>query len=119
ACTPGLETLLNSNTKPSEPKPPPNPDIPTLPQKDSPVIQQERQLQIEQTRQEYQVGLRLPNSVRVETLPPQEVFSEGYNANRATLGKLNINIWLLFPICPELFINLFLKRKECLVMKIA
>ena len=87
ACTPGLETLLNSNTKPSEPKPPPNPDIPTLPQKDSPVIQQERQLQIEQTRQEYQVGLRLPNSVRVETLPPQEVFSEGYNANRATLGE--------------------------------
>ncbi|MDJ0697348.1 lipoxygenase family protein [Mastigocoleus sp. MO_188.B34] len=87
ACTPGLETLLNSNTKPSEPKPPPNPDIPTLPQKDSPVIQQERQLQIEQTRQEYQVELRLPNSVRVETLPPQEVFSEGYNANRATLGK--------------------------------
>ncbi|KST68248.1 hypothetical protein [Mastigocoleus testarum] len=87
ACTPGLETLLNSDTKPSEPKPPPNPDIPTLPQKDSPVIQQERQLQIEQTRQEYQIGLRLPNSVRVETLPPQEVFSEGYNANRATLGE--------------------------------
>ncbi|MEO0967208.1 MAG: lipoxygenase family protein [Cyanobacteria bacterium J06639_18] len=87
ACTPGLETLLNSNTKPSEPKPPPNPDIPTLPQKDSPVIQQERQLQIEQTRQEYQIASRLPNAVRVESLPSQEVFSEGYNANRATLGE--------------------------------
>lgn len=87
ACTPGLETLLNSNTKPSEPKPPPNPDIPTLPQKDSPVIQQERQLQIEQTRQEYQIASRLPNAVRVETLPSQEVFSEGYENNRAILAE--------------------------------
>ncbi len=86
-CAPGLETLLNSNTKPSQPEPPPNPEIPTLPQKDSPAVHQERQLQIERTRQEYQITPRLPNSVRVETLPSQEEFSEGYNANRATLAE--------------------------------
>lgn len=87
ACAPGLETLLNSNTKPSEPKPPPNPQIPTLPQKDLPTVQQERQQQIEQTRQEYQTASRLPNSVRVETLPSQEIFSEGYENNRAILAE--------------------------------
>ena len=85
ACAPGLETLLNINTKPSEPETPPNPQIPTLPQKDSSALQQERQQQIEQTRQEYQITFRLPNSVRVETLPSQEAFSEGYENNRAIL----------------------------------
>ena len=87
ACTPGLEALLNSNTKPSEPEPPPNPQIPTLPQKDSPAIQQARRQQIERTRQEYQLVSRLPNAVRVETLPPQEAFSEGYENNRAILAE--------------------------------
>ena len=86
-CTPGLETLLNSNTEPSVPEPPANPEIPTLPQKDSPAVQQERQQQIEQTRQEYQVASRLPNAVRVETLPSQEAFSEGYENNRAILAE--------------------------------
>ena len=87
ACAPGLETLLNSNTKPSEPEPPPNPQIPTLPQKDSSAIQQARQQQIEQTRQKYQLVSRLPNAVRVETLPPQEALSEGYVNNRAILAE--------------------------------
>ena len=85
ACAPGLETLLNSSTNPSEPETPPNPQIPTLPQKDSPAIQQERQQQIERTRQEYQLASRLPNAVRVETLPSEEAFSEEYENNRAIL----------------------------------
>ncbi|MEO1561127.1 MAG: lipoxygenase family protein, partial [Cyanobacteria bacterium J06632_19] len=87
ACTPGLETLLGNDTKPSKPQPPDNPTIPSLPQKDSPATQQQRQMQLQKAREEYQLGLRLPNSPRVETLPEREAFSEGYNNNRATLSE--------------------------------
>lgn len=91
-CNPGLETLLTDENKPPEPKPPDNPSIPSLPQKDTTAIQQERQTQLEKTREEYQLGLRLPNSARVKTLPTQEAFSEEYNKNRATLaGKIGAN----------------------------
>ncbi|AFY56396.1 Lipoxygenase [Rivularia sp. PCC 7116] len=87
ACTPGLETLINNETKPEKPQAPDNPTIPSLPQKDSSATQQERQMQLQKTREEYQLGLRLPNSPRVETLPEREAFSEGYNSNRATLSE--------------------------------
>ncbi len=91
-CTPGLETLLGNDTKPSKPQPPDNPTIPSLPQKDSPAAQQERQMQLAKTREEYRLDLRLPNSPRVETLPEQEAFSEGYQNNRATLSeKIAVN----------------------------
>jgi arachidonate 15-lipoxygenase len=86
-CTPGLETLLFGDNKPSKPKPPDNPSIPSLPQKDQAATQQERLLQLGKTREEYQLGLRLPNSARVKTLPVQEAFSEGYNKNRAILSE--------------------------------
>ncbi len=86
-CTSGLETLLENDTEPPTPEPPDNPTIPTLPQKDSSVTQQERQMQLQQTREEYQLELRLPNSPRVETLPEQEAFSDGYNDNRVTLSE--------------------------------
>ncbi|MDZ8259882.1 lipoxygenase family protein [Nostoc sp. ChiQUE01b] len=87
ACTPGLENLIRSDTQPSKPSPPGNGQIPTLPQYDQLTTQQERQQQLEQTRQQYQVALRLPTAVRVATLPAQEVFSQGYNNNRATLSE--------------------------------
>jgi arachidonate 15-lipoxygenase len=87
ACTPGLENLIRSDTQPSKPSPPTNGQIPTLPQYDQLTTQQERQQQLEQTREQYQVALRLPTAVRVATLPAQEVFSEGYNNNRATLSE--------------------------------
>jgi len=87
ACTPGLESLIRSDTHPSKPRPSANPQIPTLPQYDSLTIQQERQQQLEQTRQQYQIALRLPTAVRVATLPAQEDFSEGYKNNRATLSQ--------------------------------
>lgn len=86
-CTPGLETLLRSENKPSEPKPPDNPNIPSLPQKDARAIKEERLLQLGKTREEYQIGLRLPNSAKVKILPAQEVFSEGYSKNRAILSE--------------------------------
>jgi arachidonate 15-lipoxygenase len=87
ACAPGLEKFLLGDTQPDKPKPPANPDIPTLPQKNSSALQRERQQQLEQARQEYQLAFRLPNSARVATLPPQEVFDEGYNKNRAILSE--------------------------------
>lgn len=87
ACTPGLETLLGNDTEPSTPEPPDNPTIPSLPQKDSSATQQERQMQLQKTREEYQLGFRIPNSARVETLPEIEAFSEGYNNNRVTLSE--------------------------------
>lgn len=87
ACTPGLETLLGNDTEPSTPEPPDNPTIPSLPQKDSSATQQERQMQLSKTREEYQLGFRIPNSARVETLPEIEAFSEGYNNNRVTLSE--------------------------------
>ncbi|MBG1270436.1 lipoxygenase family protein [Nostoc sp. WHI] len=86
-CTPGLENLVRGETHPSKPSPPANPHIPTLPQHDPLTTQQKRQQQLEQTRQEYQIALRLPTSVRVATLPAQEVFSEGYNNNRVILAR--------------------------------
>jgi arachidonate 15-lipoxygenase len=87
ACTPGLETLLSDENKPSKANPPDNPNIPSLPQKDTRATQQERQMQLVKTREEYQMGLRLPNSARVKTLPAQEAFSQGYNNNRAILSE--------------------------------
>ncbi|WP_414566376.1 MULTISPECIES: lipoxygenase family protein [unclassified Anabaena] len=81
-CAPGLESLRVGDTQPPRPRPPANPQIPTLPQHDSLTTQQERQQQLQQVRQEYQVAQRLPNSVRVATLPIPELFSEGYNQNR-------------------------------------
>ena len=79
-CTPGLETLMNNETKPDIPQPPDNPIIPSLPQKDSRATQQERQMQLQQTREEYRLELRLPNSIpnsiRVETFPEREALSE-------------------------------------------
>jgi arachidonate 15-lipoxygenase len=86
-CTPGLENLLVGDTQPSKPRPPANPHIPTLPQKDPLATQQERQQQLLVARQEYQLVFRLPNSVRVATLPPQEVFDVGYNNNRDILAQ--------------------------------
>ncbi len=86
-CTPGLETLINTETKPDIPEPPDNPTIPSLPQKDSSATQQQRQMQLQKTREEYRVDLRLPNSPRVETLPEPEAFSEEYQNNRATLSQ--------------------------------
>ncbi|MEH2160379.1 MAG: lipoxygenase family protein [Nostoc sp.] len=87
ACTPGLENLIKGDTQPSKPSPAGNGEIPTLPQSDQLTTQQERQQQLEQTRQQYQVALRLPTAVRVATLPVQEVFSQGYTNNRATLSE--------------------------------
>ena len=87
ACTPGLETLINRETKPKTPQTPDNPTIPSLPQKDSPATQQQRQMQLGKAREEYQFDLRLPNSPRVETLPEREAFSQGYNNNRAVLSE--------------------------------
>lgn len=87
ACTPGLENLIRSDTQSSKPSPAGNGEIPTLPQYDQLTTQQERQQQLEQTRQQYQVALRLPTAVRVATLPVQEVFSQGYINNRATLSE--------------------------------
>jgi arachidonate 15-lipoxygenase len=85
ACNPGLETLLSDENKPSKQSPPDNPNIPSLPQKDTRATQQERLVQLGKTREEYQMGLRLPNSAKVKTLPTQEAFSEGYSKNRDTL----------------------------------
>ncbi|RUT00759.1 hypothetical protein DSM106972_071680 [Dulcicalothrix desertica PCC 7102] len=87
ACNPGLETLLSGDKNPPKPKPTSNPSIPSLPQNDPKAIQQERQVQLGKTREEYQIGLRLPNSARVNTLPEKEAFSEGYNNNRAILSE--------------------------------
>ncbi|BAZ11140.1 arachidonate 15-lipoxygenase [Calothrix sp. NIES-4071] len=86
-CTPGLETLLSNDNKPSKPKPPNNPSIPSLPQNDTKATQQERLTQLGKTREEYQLGLRLPNSARVKTLPATELFSEGYEKNRVILSQ--------------------------------
>ncbi len=87
ACNPGLETLLSGDKNPPKPKPPGNPNIPSLPQNDTKAIQQERQVQLGKTREEYEIGLRLPNSAHVKTLPEKEAFSEGYNKNRAILSE--------------------------------
>jgi arachidonate 15-lipoxygenase len=84
-CTSGLENFVRVETEPSKPKAPDNPTIPSLPQKDSSATQQQRQMQLQKTREEYQLELRLPNSPKVETLPEREAFSEGYENNRATL----------------------------------
>lgn len=84
-CTSGLENFIVVDTEPSKPEPPDNPTIPSLPQKDSPATQQQRQMQLAKTREEYRLDLRLPNSPRVETLPEPEAFSDGYQNNRATL----------------------------------
>ncbi|BAZ40434.1 arachidonate 15-lipoxygenase [Calothrix sp. NIES-4101] len=86
-CNPGLETLLSNENQPSKPKPPNNPNIPTLPHKDTKATQQERLLQLGKAREEYQTGLRLPNSAKVKTLPAQEAFSERYNNNRVILSE--------------------------------
>lgn len=87
ACTPGLETLLSNENQPSKSNPPDNPRIPSLPQQDTEATQQERQMQLGKTREEYQLGLRLPNSARVKTLPLQEAFSQGYEENREILSQ--------------------------------
>ena len=86
-CSSGLQNFVEVQTEPSKPKAPDNPTIPSLPQKDSGAAQQERQTQLQQTREEYRLDLRLPNSPRVETLPEQEAFSEGYQNNRAALSQ--------------------------------
>lgn len=85
-CTPGLEVLLKGETETVIPESPDNRNIPSLPQKDSPATQLERQMQLKKTREEYRVGLRLPNSARVERLPLQEAFSQGYKKNLAILS---------------------------------
>lgn len=87
ACIPGLETLLSDENQPPKLNPPDNPIIPSLPQQDTTADQQERLVQLGKTREEYQVGLRLPNSARVKTLPLQEAFSQGYEENRAILSQ--------------------------------
>ncbi len=86
-CAPGLENFLVGDTQPRETTPPANPQIPTLPQKNSLAAQKERQQQLDVARQKYQLASRLPNSVRVATLPTQEVFDEGYENNRAILTQ--------------------------------
>ncbi len=106
ACTPGLENLVKGDTPSSKPNPPANPHIPTLPQHDRLTTQQERQQQLEQTRQQYQIALRLPTSVRVATLPAQEVFSEGYNKNRVILSEKIIANQQAFLKNPQLFLRL-------------
>jgi len=106
ACTPGLENLITGDTQPSKPNPPVNPQIPTLPQDDPVTTQLQRQQQLEQTRQQYGMALRLPTSVRVATLPAQEVFSEGYNTNRVTLSqKVRANQQAFFQN-PQFFVKL-------------
>lgn len=106
ACTPGLENLVRGDTHPSKPSPPVNPHIPTLPQHDPLKCQQERQQQLQQIRQEYQIASRLPASVRVATLPAQEIFSEGYNNNRGILAeKVAANQQAFFKN-PQLFLKL-------------
>ncbi|MEO0840504.1 MAG: lipoxygenase family protein [Cyanobacteria bacterium J06643_5] len=86
-CTSGLENFVRVETEPSKPELPDNGTIPSLPQKDSSATQQERQMQLQKTREEYHLGFRVPNSARVETLPTQEEFSEGYNNNRDSLSQ--------------------------------
>lgn len=106
ACTPGLENLVKGETHPSKSSPPANPHIPTLPQDDPLTTQQKRQQQLEQTRQEYQIALRLPTSVRVATLPAQEVFSKGYNNNQVILTeKARANQQAFFQN-PQIFLRL-------------
>ena len=105
-CAPGLEHLIVGDTQPPRPTPPNNPQIPTLPQDDSLITQQERQQQLEQTRQEYQIALRLPTSVRVATLPQQEALSQGYNNNRNILiEKVAANQQAFFQN-PQAFLSL-------------
>ncbi len=58
-----------------------------MPQDDRPIARLRRQQQLQQARQEYQLVTRLPNVVRVANLPPQEAFSEKYQANREILGS--------------------------------
>jgi arachidonate 15-lipoxygenase len=106
ACTPGLENLVKGDTPSDKPNPPANPHIPTLPQHDRLTTQQERQDQLEQTRQQYQIALRLPTSVRVATLPAQEVFSQGYNKNRAILSEKIVANQQAFLKNPQLFLRL-------------
>ncbi|MEA5582426.1 lipoxygenase family protein [Nodularia harveyana UHCC-0300] len=104
-CAPGLENLMVGKN-PSKPTAPSNPQIPTLPQDDSPTTQQERQQQLQQARQEYEVALRLPASVRVATLPQQEAFSPGYNNNRGILSeKIGANQQAFFQN-PQSFLRL-------------
>ncbi|MBD2775163.1 lipoxygenase family protein [Iningainema tapete] len=105
-CAPGLENLLVSDTQPSKPTPPANPHIPTLPQKNSSTIQQERQQQLLAARQEYQLTSRLSNSVRVATLPTQEIFDQGYNNNRDILNQKVRANQLAFLQSPQPFLTL-------------
>jgi len=85
ACAPGLEALLDHSNETSRPTVPRNPQIPSLPQDDRPRVRLRRQQQLQQAREEYQLATRLPNVVRVANLPPQEDFSEQYQANRESL----------------------------------
>ncbi|KAF3889732.1 MULTISPECIES: lipoxygenase family protein [Nostocales] len=86
-CAPGLEHFIVSDTQPREPTLPANPQIPTLPQKNSLASQKERQQQLEIARSKYQLTPRLPNSVRVSTLPIEEAFDGGYSSNRASITR--------------------------------
>jgi len=85
ACAPGLEALLTYSNETSRLTVPRNRQIPSLPQDDRPIARLRRQQQLQQARQEYQLATRLPNVVRVANLPPQEAFSEKYQANRDSL----------------------------------
>ncbi|MUG92844.1 hypothetical protein F7734_10440 [Scytonema sp. UIC 10036] len=106
-CAPGLEHfLVVGDTQPPEPTPPANPQIPTLPQKNSLADQKERQQQLEIARSQYQLTSRLPNSVRVETLPVQEAFDEGYSKNRASITQKSIENQQAFLQDPKPFLAL-------------
>ncbi|KAF3886949.1 MULTISPECIES: lipoxygenase family protein [Nostocales] len=83
-CALGLERFLASKTQPKLPK---NSQIPTLPQKNSLAAQKERQQQLEIARSEYKLTSRLPNSIRVATLPTQEVFDDEYSKNQASISQ--------------------------------
>ncbi|MEH2459785.1 hypothetical protein [Nostoc sp.] len=50
--------------------------------------------------------MRLPTSVRVATLPAQEVFSEGYNKNRVILLEKIVANQQAFLKNPQLFLRL-------------
>ncbi len=105
-CTPGLENLIVGDTQPSKPKPPANPHIPTLPQKNPLATQQERQQQLLAARQEYQLAFPLPDSARVATLPTQEFFDQGYKNNRNILEQKLVANQQAFLQSPKPFLTL-------------
>ncbi|MDF5728201.1 MAG: lipoxygenase family protein [Rhizonema sp. PD38] len=106
ACAPALEMCLGNKSEATTPDLPANPDIPTLPQKNNSAIQLERQEQLSAVRLQYQLAFRLPNAVRVATLPLQEVFDQGYKNNQAVLVQRIAANQQAFQESPKPFVTL-------------